>query len=271
MGMTRENPVQPIRIRDSAFGYADLSDGFIRLIVINGNFETEFFRVADTLLRDGGQCFDVGANHGLLSLGLAHKLDSRAKFHLFEPNPTLVHSIGKSLALYPSIQAVVNCTAVSDSNGVVQMRFQKQHSGESHVVQDGGIPVSSIKLDTYLAEKQVNQVDFMKLDVEGYELKVLRGAEDALRRQRISAIYFEYCEKWLLRSHAPQELLDFLDSLDYEVCFCRSDDLAFQGTPTHTVKLGLPGHRLPLIPVKGHQMPSATDLLAIPRGHLSRV
>jgi FkbM family methyltransferase len=271
MSVTGEDPIQPIRIRHDAFGYADLSDGFIRLIVINGDFGREFFRIGDSFLNEGGDFFDVGANHGLLSLGLAHAVGDRVRFHLFEPNPKLVGSIAKSLTLYPSALAVVNCTAVSDSDGVLLMRFLQEHSGESHVVKDNGIFVPSVRLDTYLEEKRVSQVQLLKVDVEGWELRVLMGAEGALRHRRINAVYFEYCEKWLARSHRPEDLLDFVDSLDYAVCFCRSDDLAFQGVPTHTVRSGLPGHGLPLIPINGRRVPPATDLLAIPKTHLVEI
>ena len=71
MWLTGQDPVQLVRIRDQSFGYADMRDGFLRLIVIEGEFEPNFFRIADKVLSDGGVFFDVGANYGLLSLDLA--------------------------------------------------------------------------------------------------------------------------------------------------------------------------------------------------------
>ena len=70
MRLTGEDPVQLVRIRDDAFGYADMSDGFLRLIVIEGGYDHDFFRIADQLLGNGGEFLDVGANFGLLSFGL---------------------------------------------------------------------------------------------------------------------------------------------------------------------------------------------------------
>ena len=93
MGLAGEDPVQLVRIRDHAFGYADLSHGFLRLVVIEGHYEKEFFRVADALLSQGGVFFDVGANYGLFSFGLARKFSEVVQFHLFETNPLLVRSI----------------------------------------------------------------------------------------------------------------------------------------------------------------------------------
>jgi FkbM family methyltransferase len=271
MWLKREDPLQLVRIRENAFGYADLSDGFLRLIVIEGQYEKDFFRIGDALLQEGGVFFDVGANHGLLSLGLARKLDDRVQFHLFEPNPGLQESIRKSLELYPSMQARINSEAVSDHDGTVQIYFQEGQLGISHVVENGGVPVRSMKLDTYLTLQQVDRVDFLKMDIEGYELAALRGTENALKARRIKAIYFEYCEKWLSRHHSPQELLDYLESLAYAVCFCRSADIATQGGATSTLIAGLPGHSLPLVPIQGRQVPSTTDLLAIPRENLTSI
>ena len=75
-----------------------------------------------------------------------------------------------------------------------------------------------------------------------------------------------------MRVAPPSRLIEFLDSLSYEVCFCRESDLIQQGTaPRVTVREGLPGHGLPLIPIAGRQVPAMTDLLAIPRENLISV
>jgi len=180
MRLTGEDPVQLVRIRDDARGYADLSDGFLRLIVIEGDYEKDFFRIADALLRGGGEFLDVGANHGLLSFGLVRTLDQRVRFHLFEPNPKLLDAIEKSLKLYPSMRAEINALAVCDQDGTVEFQVQNEETGASHITKSGGIPVRSIRLDTYLNDKGLDRVDLLKLDIEGYELSALRGGELAL-------------------------------------------------------------------------------------------
>jgi FkbM family methyltransferase len=272
MRLTGEDPLQLVRIRDDAHGYADMSDGFLRLIVIEGDYEKDFFRIADALLQEGGEFLDVGANHGLLSFGLARKLDQRVRFHLFEPNPKLIESIEKSRKLYPSMRAEINALAVCDEDGTISFEVQKEQTGASHITKDGGIPIRSISLDTYLADKGLDRVDLLKLDIEGYELTALRGAERALKSRRIKAIYFEYFEKFLVRVAPPSRLIEFLESLSYEVCFCRDADLMRQGAaPRVSVREGLPGHGLPLLPIAGRQVPAMTDLLAVPSENLVRV
>jgi len=243
MALTGEDPLQLVRIRDQAFGLADLRDGFLRLIVIEGDFEADFFRIADALLARGGTFLDVGANHGLLSLGLAERWRDKVAFHLFEPNEELRDSFVRSQALYPGMQVTLNPFAVSDKPGTLQIHFQPGHLGMSHVVPEGGVSIRAIRLDDYFAEKAIASVELMKIDIEGFELAALKGADAALGGQAIKAIYFEYCEKWLRRHHPPTELLDYLKSRGYEPCLVREWDLAQRGGASHRVRDDIAGRR----------------------------
>lgn len=268
MRLTGEDPVQLVRIRDDAFGYADMSDGFLRLIVIDGEYDHDFFRIADQLLSAGGEFLDVGANFGLLSFGLAPKHAGHVRFHLFEPIPRLLKSIERSRALYPRMDAVVNAAAVADYDGETAFDIAEEQTGRSHIDPAGALKTPAVKLDTYLAERGIETVALLKLDVEGYELAALRGAAAALERRAISAVYFEYFEKYLVRVASPQALIDYLDAAGYEVCFCRAYDLAGVGGATHTLAAGGAGHGLPLAPTRGRPRPAMTDLLAVPREDL---
>ena len=167
------------------------------------------------------------------------------------------------------MRAEINPVAVCDEDSTICFEVESEQTGVSHITKSGGVRIRSIMLDTYLREKGVDRVDLLKLDIEGYELTALRGAECALRDRRIKAIYFEYFEKYLVRVTPPYELLEYLEFLSYKVCFCRDSDLFAQGGyPTVTLRDGLPGHGLPLIPISGRTVPAMTDLLAVPRENL---
>jgi FkbM family methyltransferase len=271
MKLTGEDPVQLVRIRDEFFGYADMSDGFLRLIVIDGGFEREFFAMADSFLAKGGVFLDVGANFGLLSCGLAGRHGSRVQFHLFEPNSGLVSSIERSIARYPSMQCTVNCAAVSDLIGPVSFLVNPGQSGASHITDQGGEQTVSVTIDHYLQQAKIQRVELMKMDIEGYELTAVRGAKVSLESRRIQALYFEYFEKYLVRVAPPRELLEQFDVLGYEVCFCKEGDLAAHGGVSHTIRTNLPGHGVALRPVKGYPMPAMADLLAVPKENLVSV
>ena len=268
MRLTGEDPLQLVRIRGDAFGYADMSDGFLRLIPIDGGYDDDFFRVADALLDRGGHFLDVGANYGLLSFGLAAKLADRVRFHLFEPIPRLVEAIERTRILYPRMRASVVAAAVTDYDGDASFAVAEEQTGRSHIDPSGGLKTRCLRLDSYLAEAGIPEAALLKLDVEGYELPALRGAASALERRAIRAIYFEYFEKYLVRVGPPSDLIAYLDTAGYEVCFCRGYDLENAGGPTHTLATGLAGHGLPLTPVRGRPLPAMTDLFAAPKEHL---
>jgi FkbM family methyltransferase len=245
-----------------------MRDGFLRLIVIDGAFEKDFFRIADSLLAGGGTFVDVGANHGLLSLGLAGRFANNISFHLFEPNAHLRETIRRSLKTYPSVDFTINPEALSDHEGAVQFHFQEGHLGMSHVVESGGTPIRSTTFDAYAAAKGIASVELMKIDVEGYELAVLNGSRKSLAAGIIKAIYFEYSEKWLRRHHDPSLLLTYLAEAGFEVCFCREDDVAPYASNATILKEHRAVPSIPLVPVRGLPIPAITDLLAVPRNAL---
>jgi FkbM family methyltransferase len=269
MALTGEDPVQLVRIRDNHFGYADMSDGFLRLIVIDKDFEADFFRVADALLGQGGVFLDVGANYGLFSFGLEGRHSGKIDFHLFEPNPKLVGIIERTRALYGRMRLALVQAAVSDKPGEVSFAVVEDQTGISHIDEAGELTVRTLTLDDYLAEQAIPAVGLVKIDIEGYELWALKGAEASLKSRRIQAVYFEFFEKNLVRVGPPLEVLDFLTSTGFVTCFCRAGDIEPRGGATHTIAKGQPGHGLALLPVAGHDLPPATDLLAIPSEHLA--
>lgn len=267
MALTGEDAIQLVPVREGVRGYADMRDGFLRLIVIDGDFEHDFFRLADQLVPAGGLFLDAGANYGLLSIGLA-ALRSDVECHLFEPDERLVAAIRRTAALYPEARLTINATALGDQEGTLGFHIDPVQSGVSHVDSASACQVPVRTVDEYLAQHQISRIDLLKIDVEGYELRVLEGARQSLAKGSIRAIYFEYFEKWLRRYQPPAHLLEFLQSMGYDVCFCRQSDLASRRGAPARIRDGLAGAGLELLPVRGQSLPEMTDLLAVPSGSL---
>ncbi len=271
MKLMREDPIQLVRINGTGEAYVDLSDGFMRLIIIDGDYDPEFFRVATALLTENAVFYDGGANFGLLSFGLVSQaLTKDIQCHLFEPNPSLVKVINQSLSRHPNADIIVNDVAISNHDGTLPIRFDSTQSGASHFDPASPDLVRCVSLDNYSAQNQIEQIDLLKLDVEGHELAALEGCRRLLGENIIKAIYFEYFEKHLVRNHPPKDLLNFLISYGFSIYLCREHDLEQQGGPTHFY-LGPSGVKLPLALIDPSNVPSQTDLLALPLGKVLSV
>lgn len=115
---------------------------------------------------------DVGAHCGLWSLHLAKRFE---QLHAMEPvaaHRECWHANMEGLGgrLYPC--------ALGETEGSVSMESAPSSSGDTRVSGPGDIPLR--RLDSY----ELHDVDFIKLDCEGYELFALRGGEETLKRCR---------------------------------------------------------------------------------------
>ena len=117
---------------------------------------------------------DVGAHVGLWSMQLVERF---ALVEAFEPLAAHRDCFIKNL---PMEQVVLHACAVGAEPGSVKLRSAAASSGDSWI--DGAGPIPLRRLDDVLAE--VDNVDFIKLDCEGYELFALQGGEALLRRCR---------------------------------------------------------------------------------------
>jgi len=155
--------------------------------------EIEFLK---TSLPSGAVFLDVGANRGVFSL-LAADLIPHSRVFAFEPHPTTFKWLEQNLD-----QTGKNCfttlnLAISDSTGEVQFSSGNA-SATNRIVRDdnAGVPailVPAITLDQFIGVQHLGQVDLLKIDVEGFEPNVLRGAAQAIQKGVIKRIYLEVC------------------------------------------------------------------------------
>jgi FkbM family methyltransferase len=130
-------------------------------------------------VRPGDTIVDVGAHVGLYSIAFARRAGCEGRVHAFEPDPAnfarleaqcRINGVADRVSLYP--------TAVSDTLG--RVGFVTGHGSESHIGADESQTVNCVRLDAIFAGRPV---DLVKIDVEGFEEAVLRGAAELLTDQ----------------------------------------------------------------------------------------
>jgi FkbM family methyltransferase len=152
----------------------------------------EIVLLLERLLRPGDVYVDVGANIGFMSLNAARVVGSRGKVLAIEPEPRARERLSRNIAMNGLGNIQVVAKALSDSPGTAVFSVATEE-GLSRLDNGRGdnpcmvllqrIEVMTTTLDCVIDESVNGQpVRFVKMDVEGSELSVLRGATNLLRR-----------------------------------------------------------------------------------------
>jgi FkbM family methyltransferase len=177
-------------------------------------------------LEPGMVFFDVGANAGLFTVSAAKKIGSK-QVYAFEPCSSTCKLLKRNLQLNGFADVRVEQVALGDSagKGVLQVNARGKdglntlghatHPGSQVVGQE---EVRIITLDAFLKDRGVARVDVMKVDIEGAELMLFRGARELLERADAPLILYEGFG-FLTRGfgYHPVEILWFLESCGYSL------------------------------------------------------
>lgn len=154
---------------------------------------------------------DVGAHVGLHSFNLAKKFD---RVEAFEPVSLHRQCFIKNVNSGDrTADVVLHEIALGEKDGMVSMRTAATSSGDTTVSGDGDIPMR--RLDDVLAD--CNDCDLMKLDCEGYELYVLRGAEQLIRRCKPVICVEQKPKHGAAFGISDTAAIDYLKTLGYRV------------------------------------------------------
>lgn len=195
------------------------------------------------LCKPGSTVFDIGANVGSHALPMARDVGPQGRVYAFEPVPWAVNKLKRNLELNRFGNLVLESIALSDVNEIdVQMEFRASFKigAGLGVSQDGRInsgwwnecdqiKIQMQTLDSYVSSHQITGVDLIKLDVDGFEGKVIRGALETLKRFH-PIIIMEIAPAWTkMRGDNIADILQQLTELGYgfytEVGFNRIDNI----------------------------------------------
>jgi FkbM family methyltransferase len=163
---------------------------------------------------------DVGGNRGdwtELMLGTA----GRKRGLLFECSTSALCLLHAKFAADPELTIVAK--AVGDQPGTATFYEEPEAGGTSSLVHGyshaDAVPcqVEVTTLDIALPANDIDFVDVLKIDVEGFDLLVLRGARSLLVEHRVGLVQFEYNQMWLGAGSTLREAIDLLTRMGYEV------------------------------------------------------
>lgn len=200
-------------------------------------------RLSAILTNKNIHVFDVGANKGQ-SINRYRDAFPDCSITSFEPNPAIFSLLKKSWGNISGITlnpvALANyighasfyATRVPEVSSLLEPteRIIKLSSEHKYDFETINVPTST--LDHYCQTNDINKIDILKLDVQGFEFNVLQGAEILLQEGKVTMIYSEvtFAETYMNQTRFI-DLASYLNKLDYEIwdigsfLYTRSDKL----------------------------------------------
>jgi FkbM family methyltransferase len=157
-----------------------------------GAFSNFFNRLSQK--RNLRTCLDIGANIGLASLTM-HRLAPEAQILAFEPSPLTFKYLSENISQAGCSDRVsMNQLAMGEAEGSMKLFVNEESAANNHISIDGaGIAVAVSTIDIFCRENDIDSVDFIKIDTEGFDNFVLKGASQIIFRDR-PVIMFEFNE-----------------------------------------------------------------------------
>ena len=204
--------------------------GYIQKIR-NSNFKkSEWINQQELLKNKANVIFDVGANRGNTTLKYIN-LFPNSTIHAFEPFPdsyeifSNVHKENLNVhlnryAISSKIgKAILNVNKSVDTNSILDSKNIGANSDKS-CVSVSQIEIETNTIDNYCKQKNITELDILKIDVQGYEIEVLKGAVNMLKKGNIKLIY---TETYFKQQYVNQPLFHDISQLLYKYNFVLQD------------------------------------------------
>lgn len=190
-----------------------------------------------SLVRRGDTVMDIGANTGYYTLLFSHLVGARGSVHAFEPvPPTFARLQAHVQRAGRSSNVVLNNQALADEEKESTLYLPGDDHGQAALTAHTfgswtaeapvqTYPCRATTLDAYAATREIGALSFVKCDVEGAELLVLRGARQAIHRFT-PLLFLEVSRHWTADfAYEPADVARFLQDLGYSRFFLVTDKL----------------------------------------------
>lgn len=246
-------------VRDGVNYEVDLAEGIELSLFLFGKFQSHITNNPFLKIKPDFTIIDIGANVGLMTLQFA-KLVPNGKVYSFEPTFYALERLKKNLSLNPELAkhvTVINSFVSETSSEKPEIiaysswKVNGERGQNDHPVHLGtpkaaeGVP--AISLNDFAEIQKIDKIDFIKIDTDGHEYEVFKGADKAIAKYR-PRIIFE------IGLYVMDE-----KKIDFDFYYNYFKKLNYKLVDTKTsVKIDLNNYKK-YIPLKG-----STDLIAIP-------
>jgi len=221
-----------VRLRPGVWWLAE--NGYCGTTIALAGFDRNESVFVEKLLIPGMNILDIGAHHGFYTLLASTRIGPTGRVLAFEPSPRERRKLRRHLHLNRCTNVTVQDCALSSAEGWADLFVVEDTEtgcnslrppSVSQSVKPITVRVSTV--DRCLEQAGIDKVDFIKLDVEGAEIEVLKGAQRLLQRKPRPVVL---CEVEDVRTapwgYPAKAIIDFLDERDFHwFTFADGEDL----------------------------------------------
>ena len=198
--------------------YLDRTDFVITPQLLNESYESYETSVLAGILKEGDVVVDAGANIGYYTFIFSKIVGVTGKVFAFEPNPESFKILEKNIKKNHLENVFLFNMALGDYNGAAKLYLNDYNKGDNRLYSSDGkqscVTIGCTTLDTAIPTNE--RVDFIKMDTQGSEVLILKGAIRILGNSR-PKMALEYWPLGLKRAGtSAREFFELLDSYKYE-------------------------------------------------------
>jgi FkbM family methyltransferase len=195
--------------------------GIDRIIYERGMYEMGTMHFIQENLSAGDTFLDAGANIGVMSLVAATKVGSTGRVLAFEPHPKTRAILEKNKGLNGFDQIDIQALGLGSGKSKGTLFNENKNRGGASLMGYAendvhGAEIQIVSLDEITDQLKLDKLDLVKIDIEGWEFEMLRGAEATLVRFR-PTIIVEIDLQRKLEGGTVREMVDYLVDLGYDV------------------------------------------------------
>lgn len=212
-----EEKIIQIRSNSTIFGICE-NDRYID--IVHGEFEKRFQQLFNELLPRDAVVFDIGANIGIVSI-IIERIRPGSKIYSFEAGKGVFDILQKNLRNNYCRNINAYNLAVADFNGDLSF---SEDSAYGHAVDEysddiGVYRVPCLTIDSLVHIFSRDRVDFIKIDIEGFEPQALVGAKGTI--SKFNPIFLMEINPWCLRSYGGHDPVEFVSHIfnDFEYTY----------------------------------------------------
>ena len=200
-------------------------------------------------IKPGMKVLDIGANIGFYTLLLSNLVGPEGRVYSFEPDPLNFKRLKANSRRFGNV--VLNQLACGEKTGKIRL-YHSEELNVDHQTYDGGenrrsLEIDCVSLDGYL--KNDEEIDFIKIDIQGYEYFAFKGMQETIRRSKRVTVLGELWPYGLQKAGIHyQDFLALLKALGFELTFFdKREDKNYQNEISdkffHTDFWGVKGDR----------------------------